>query len=216
VLGKPPELLDKRPDDLEAAFAAKTHFCAFVVSNAGRRKTQRRVDFFHRLSRYKPVDSAGRAYNNIGGPLVGGGEAKIEFLRRYKFNIAFENASLPGYTTEKIFEAMVARCLPIYWGSPRIHEEFNHKSFLNYHDFASEDALIERIVELDRDDAKYLEVMRQPYMVNDQPNEFFSVDRLSTFFDRIFSTPISPVARKRHFLELNRWLLARKNRPVEG
>ena len=50
----------------------KRRFCGFVVTNAGKRKTQKRVEFFHRLSRYKQVDSGGRAFNNIGGPLPGG------------------------------------------------------------------------------------------------------------------------------------------------
>ena len=47
-----------------------------------------------------------------------GAPAKLEFLRPYKFNLAFENASVPGYTTEKIVDAMQARAMPIYWGNP--------------------------------------------------------------------------------------------------
>ena len=65
------------------------------------------MNFFQRLSRRKRVDSGGRAFNNIGGPIPAGSPAKLDFLRAYKFNLAFENASLPGYTTEKIVEAYV-------------------------------------------------------------------------------------------------------------
>ena len=68
-----------------------SRFCSFVVSNAGKKKTQRRVDFFHALSRYKLVDSGGRCLNNIGSPIPGGSAGKIKFLSQYKFNIAFEN-----------------------------------------------------------------------------------------------------------------------------
>jgi hypothetical protein len=170
------------------------------------------VEFFRRLSRYKRVDSGGKAFNNIGGPLPHW-MAKLEFLRTCKFNIAFENNSLPGYTTEKIVEAMQARCLPIYWGNPRIQEEFNPKSFLNYFDFPNEEALIDRIIELDRDDAKYLEVLRQPYFHNNQPNEFFSQKRLLDFFERILTTPIRPVSQRRRFFQLGRWLPTKLNRP---
>ena len=206
-------VLDKQHDDPETILRAKTRFCGFVVSNAGKRKTQKRVDFFERLSRYKRVDSAGRAFNNIGGALPPGPQAKLDFLKTCKFNIAFENAALPGYTTEKIFEAMWARCVPIYWGSPRIHEEFNPKSFLNYFDFPNEDALIERIIELDKDDAKYLQVMREPYWNNNQPNEFFNLDRVLDFFERIFTTKIRPVAQRRRFFPLGRWVLVKRNKP---
>ena len=212
AVGGRPELLDKRHDDLEKLVASKTRFCSFVVTNAGRGKTQKRVDFFHRLSRYKRVDSAGRAFNNIGGPLPEGWEYKLEFLRTCKFNIAFENASIPGYTTEKLYQAMLARCLPLYWGSPRVQEEFNPKSFLNLADFPSEEALIERIIELDQDDAKYMAVMREPYFRDNQPNEFFDPERVLQFFERVFTQPITPVARRRGFFRLGRWTLVKRNK----
>lgn len=208
--GKP---IVKGQEDPVQILAQKTKFCSFVVSSQHPRKNKNRADFYHRISRYKRVDSGGRFLNNIGGPIPGGAGGKVQFLRDYKFNIAFENASIPGYTTEKICEAMQARCIPIYWGNPRIQEEFNPKSFLNYFDYGSDEALIEKIIELDRDDARYLEYARQPYFHQNQPNEFYSPDRLLNFFERIFSTPIQPVARRRRFFEFNRWLLARKNRP---
>ncbi len=208
-----PAALSKAEEEPEKLLAEKTGFCSFVVSNNHPVKNRMRKEFFEKLSRYKKVDSGGRFMNNIGGPITPGSNAKIEFLRRYKFNLAFENESHEGYTTEKIYHAMQARSLPIYWGSPRVHEEFNSKSFLNYFDYGSDEALIERIIELDRDDAKYLEYAREPYFRNNQPNEFFSSERLLDFFERIFSSRITPVARQRRWFEVNRWLLARKNRP---
>ena len=181
--GEPEEIL-KRHDRPEQILAAKTKFCSFVVSGYHPRKNANRVEFFRKLGRYKKVDSGGRKFNNLGGPIPGGSRGKIDFLRSCKFNIAFENRSLPGYTTEKIFEPMVARCLPLYWGDPTIAEQFNPRSFLNRADFASDEALIEKIIELDQDDAKYLEYARQPYFHNDTPNLFFSRARLLDFFEK--------------------------------
>ena len=212
IYGSPDRLIRRR-EDTEAFLHEKAKFCSFVVSNGGKRKTQKRVDFFHRLSRYKQVDSAGRYLNNIGGPLPGGPAEKVAFLRQYKFNIAFENGSTPGYTTEKLVEAMQARTVPIYWGNPRVHEEFNPGSFLNYFDFRNEEALIEKIIELDRDESKYLECRRQPFFHHDRPNEFYSEDRLLDFFERIFSTPIRPVSRRHRWFQLGRWMLVKQNRP---
>ncbi len=200
-------------EDLEKLLAFKTKFCSFVVSNAGKRKTKKRIDFFHRLSQYKRVDSGGRCLNNIGGPVAGGPEGKLAFLRPYKFNIAFENAAIPGYTTEKIFEPMRMRCLPIYWGNPRIAEEFNPQSFLSYFDFPSEEALIERIIELDRDDAQYLDVLRQPYFHGNQPSEWFDQERLLNFFAQIFTERITPVSQRQNFFQIGRWIPVKKNKP---
>jgi len=211
-----PDEIVKRDDDPEKILAAKTKFCAFVVGNYNRKKNHNRVAFFEKLSKYKRVDSGGRLFNNIGGPIPGGSPGKIDFLRNYKFNIAFENRSLPGYTTEKIYEPMAARCLPIYWGNPCIHEEFNPKSFLNYSDFPSEDALIEKIIELDKDDAKYLEYARQPYFHDNKPSIYFSRERVLDFFEKIFTTKITPVAQagRKAFSfgrVFGRWKLAKRH-----
>jgi hypothetical protein len=211
--GQGPKPLLKENEDPEQLLAEKTGFCSFVVTNNHPVKNRKRLEFFQKLSRYKKVDSGGQFMNNIGGPIPRLQGGKVKFLRRYKFHLAFENESHEGYTTEKICDAMMARTLPIYWGNPRVAEEFNPKSFLNYFDYGSDEALIEKIIELDRNDARYLEYARQPYFHQNQPNEFYSPDRLLDFFERIFSTPIQPVARRRRFFELNRWLLVRKHPP---
>lgn len=210
-----PQQLIKQNDDHRRILAAKTKFCSFVIGGYNPRKNGNRVEFFRKLSKYKKVDSGGRKFNNIGGPIPWGSDHKIEFLRQYKFNIAFENRSLAGYATEKIFEPMVARCLPIYWGDPTIAGQFNPRSFLNRADFASDEALIEKIIELDKDDEKYLEYMRHPYFHDDQPNQFFSHQRILDFFEKIFSTKITPVSQRKgkwHFLRrllFGRWIIVK-------
>lgn len=206
-----PEPIRKENEDPAAILAAKTRFCGFVVSNANKGASQR-IDFFHRLSRYKEVASGGRLFNNIGGPLPDGPAGKLEFLRTCKFNIAFENARIPGYTTEKIYEAMKARTLPIYWGDPNIATEFNPRSFLNAADFPSDDALVERIIELDRNDEQYLEMMRQPYLHDNQSNPAFDMKALRAFFETVFATPITPVARRRKWWQPGRWVLAKRTK----
>ena len=200
----------KKNDDPERLLAGKTKFCAFVAGSHNPRKNRNRLEFFQRLSRYKKVDSGGAFMNNIGGEGPRNSADKIDFLRAYKFNIAFENGSFPGYTTEKIYEPMVARCLPIYWGNPFIADEFNPKGFLNYSDFPSEEALIEKIIELDKDDAKYLEYLRQPYLYNDEPSIYFSRERILDFFEGIFEKSIVPAARKQKSI-FGRWKLLKRH-----
>jgi hypothetical protein len=167
-----------------------SRFCSFVVSNAGKKKTQRRVDFFHALSRYKLVDSGGRCLNNIGSPIPGGSAGKIKFLSRYKFNIAFENESKPGYTTEKIVEAFLAGAVPIYWGSPRVIEEFNDKAFVNAHAFVNDYEMIEYIKHLDSNDIRYFQIKQQAVLPAANKYPLCDEEGLRDFFFRIFS--VSP------------------------
>lgn len=42
---------------------------------------------------------------------------KLVYLKQFAFNICPENSNAEGYVTEKVFEAIAAGCIPIYWGS---------------------------------------------------------------------------------------------------
>jgi hypothetical protein len=93
---------------------------------------------FHKLNEYKPVASGGPLFNDIGYISPRGEEsvsAKTKFLDSYRFNLCFENSSYPGYTTEKLYEALTSKTIPIYCESPTIEVDFNPKAFLNWHDY---------------------------------------------------------------------------------
>ena len=205
------EELVRRADEAATLLPAKTRFCCFVSSYLNA-KTEHRGRFFHLLSRHRQVDAAGKALNNLGHQVPFQGRAKIDFLRPYKFYMAFENESLPGYTTEKIAEAMLARCVPIYWGNPRVVEEFNPRSFINANDFPSLEALAQHVAEVDRNDALYREYFCQPYFHENRPNEYFDKGRFLDFFGRIFADPTPPLAaRQRRWW--GRWVLTKRNPP---
>jgi alpha(1,3/1,4) fucosyltransferase len=181
-----------KPDNLdyEEIFAQKTEFCNFIFSND---QAKKRIKFFEKLSKYKQVHSGGKVLNNIGYRV----KNKIEFISKYKFTIAFENSSYPGYTTEKIHDAMLAYSLPIYWGNPLIYRDFNPKSFLNYHDFMNEDELIEKIIEIDQNDALYIEYLKQPYFSENQINDFINPFNVLRQFEMIINSDKIPVAQQK-------------------
>jgi alpha(1,3/1,4) fucosyltransferase len=206
--------LIKGEGEPETVAAEKKRFCCFFTSYANA-KTRVRINFFQQLSRYKKVDSAGKWNNNIGCSVPNDPTSKTAFLRQYKFYLAFENESLPGYTSEKIAEAMAARCLPIYWGNPKVDLDFNPKSFLNYHHFPSEEALIDRIIEIDRDDNLYLQYLREPYFYGNKPNLYYDRNRILDFLVQAIEDPSPPVAARRKFFRLGRWMLVKRNKPHE-
>ncbi|MDD5707194.1 MAG: glycosyltransferase family 10 [Kiritimatiellae bacterium] len=139
------------------ALAGRTRFCTMVVSNSNNRDGFLR-EVCDALDCYRRVDSGGRWRNNIGGA-VGDKQA---FLRQGKFTLAFENASTPGYVTEKIMQAFAAHTVPIYWGAPDIDQDFNPAAFVNCHDFASVAELVSFVEHLDRDDDAYTRMLLQP------------------------------------------------------
>lgn len=190
VLYADPQKLIKKDLDVEQVLREKTKFCNFVYSNWRARKRYR---FFLKLSKYKRVDSGGRFKNNIGGPV----SDKLAFIKDYKFTIAFESASYPGYTTEKLIQPMLVHSLAIYWGNELVHRDFTPKSFLNSYDFADDEELIERIIEIDQNDDLYLEYLQQPYFHNNAVNEYVNPENVLKQFDYIFNNDKEPVALKK-------------------
>lgn len=186
------EYLVKNIKNPKEILKSKTNFCAFISQGGGYPECIR-TRFFYELSKYKKVDSAGRYLNNhphiSGEPgTIHGSINKMDFLKSYKFAMSFENRKhfngYIGYTTEKIFEPIMANSLPIYWGNPRIGDDFNTKSFINWDDFGSDEKAIEEIIRIDNDDDLYMDYMSQKYVNNDK---LFSIDYLINIFDKILN-----------------------------
>ena len=65
-------------------------------------------------------------------------ESKFETMANYRFAYTLENANdIPGWVTEKIFDAMFAGCVPIYWGAPNISKYIPDNCYIHYEQFKS-------------------------------------------------------------------------------
>ena len=188
---------DNYAEDLRLALAkdefsedelhSKEGFCSIVVSRGG---CKEREEFFDILSEYKAIASGGRWRNNIGGPVAD----KCEFVKKYKFTIAFENSSTPGYTTEKLMQAFAAKTVPIYFGNPHIDQEFNSAAFINVHQYNSWEEVVAAIKAVDQNDVKYLEMMRTPAFVEGVIES--KRDEFDNFLWNIFEQPKEAALRR--------------------
>ena len=166
-------------NELKKIWQQKKNFCCIVVSNPDSTK---RIDFFKKLDHIKAVDSGGRYLNNTGAAV----KDKLAFIKEYRFVISFENAAYPGYTTEKILEPIIADCIPIYWGNPKIGLDFNEERFLNYHAFSNEEELIEKIFELENDPENAIDMIVKPAFSSGIEKPVFIRDsEVLAFFEKI-------------------------------
>ncbi|MFH1521952.1 MAG: glycosyltransferase family 10 [archaeon] len=166
-------------------------FCAFVVSSNSSRE---RVDFFKKLSKYKKVDSYGKVMNNMGDKIQKLNHLSNPVLfEKYKFVICFENTFSDEYITEKLVNVMFAGAIPIYRGAPNIDKYFNTKSFINYEDYGLYDEMIEKIIELDNDEEKYGEILKEPWFVDNKIPKIFKKKEkeLIKFYKNIFCKEIN-------------------------
>ena len=118
-------------------------------------------------------------------------KSKIDFIKDYKFTIAFENNSYIGYTTEKLLHAVIARSVPIYWGNPVVDRDYNKAAFIDCTGYEDDiDAVIEKIIELDNDDEKYLAMLNsEPMSESFDPDE---LQKMEDFIANIFSKGNKP------------------------
>ena len=168
-----------------------TKFCCFIVSNG---RSAVRNNFFKLLNNYKKVDSLGNFNNNVGFVLKHNYWTKEyqKFISDYKFIICFENTKCGTYITEKIVNPYLAQIIPIYWGTSHIKKMFNPESMLYLENETKEAVitLINKIIELDTNDAKYLEYINKPVFNDDNLKywaENYTIEKLSTQIDNLLS-----------------------------
>ena len=188
-----------QPTTLAEERALQRKFCNFIYSNAN--ADPERDRFFHLLSDYQQVDSIGPHLTNCTEPIGARyasdwRESKVITQQAYKFSIAFENALGNGYTTEKLMHAFISGTVPIYWGNPRVAEEFNTAAFVNVHDYENLDAAVAAVRELDRDPQAYLEMLKAPAFRSNTVPQHLEAARFLEFLKPAFD-PSSKSGRRR-------------------
>jgi hypothetical protein len=67
--------------------------------------------------------------------------SKRNVMRQYKFSICYENASYPGWLTEKMLDAMFAGSVPVYLGDPEVAKLVPATAFIDKRKFPDYAAL---------------------------------------------------------------------------
>ncbi len=93
---------------------------------------------------------------------------KHDLLRTYKFTIAFENAQeIQGYITgDKIFDALQAGSIPLYWGAPNITDYVPKNCFIDWRDFGNWPDMYEYLINLTEAEHKAYLKNIQNYIAN--------------------------------------------------
>lgn len=100
-------------------------------------------------------------------------EKKHKTLQQYKFNICYENArDIQGYITEKIFDAMFAGCIPVYWGPANIDEHVNSNCFVDRRKFSSNEELFQYLSTISDDELLKIQENILEYLKSDKALKF--------------------------------------------
>lgn len=170
--------------------------------------------------------------------------SKKNWLKHYKFNICFENSSFAGYITEKLFNAFEAGCVPIYWGDtslrcdlglkqiqsfkeidqriPKISShlldcKINPKAYVNAHDFATWDELVEEVKRIDSDEKVYEVMFNEPVFLENVNFDRYVLEhqgKILRFFENIFNQEKESALRRGKGQWLER-VLEDRQKPVK-
>lgn len=221
-----------KSDDYHAKLNSRHRkgFCAYIAYQDG----LVRCLLFDKLNREKSVTAPGRSRNNA-PPIFDSDpvrsrrspdwqEEKRKYLVNFRYAITCENTSYPGYTTEKIIDAMIAGCIPIYWGNPEISRDFNPLSMVDVNVYERQvaaklpfwlrnnrrlyrlvwrhwimprtvDKVVKRVLEIDGDERLYKQVLKEPWFHNNEPNIYFDYER---FRSRMMVIAKAAVTRRKN------------------
>ena len=171
----------------------KTKFCAFLYSQ----QISFRNQLYDAVNRYKAVDALGKARSNLARSQVDRdvyepgvrtyNDLAVAKYKPYKFVICCENSRHPGYVTEKIVSAMLANAIPIYLGAPDIVAHFNPKSFIHVGNYQTYEDAVEEIQRIDHDNTAYEQMLREPWLVNNELTPYFDPKRIADAINRVSS-----------------------------
>jgi hypothetical protein len=141
----------------------------------------RAIEFFEQ---YAPTDFDlygvgwdGQKYTTHKGSVAD----KQTCLQQYKFCICYENCrDCPGYVTEKIFDCLVAGCVPVYLGARNIHEYVPRECYIDRRNFASYHELYTYLHTMSEQQYQNYQQAIQTYVHSVQAQQFSSQGFIDT------------------------------------
>ena len=110
---------------------------------------------------------------------------KLLYLKRFKFNICPENDNTVNYVTEKLFDAFICGCIPLYYGSFNNPEPglINKDAVIFWNDNGKNEDNIELVKDLNNSDKLYNDFINQTKLT-DKAAEYV-IDRFARLEDHI-------------------------------
>lgn len=159
----------------------KDRFASCVASHGGKGLRDSIVDA---LTEIDIVSCPGKFRHNDDSLFTQYDDNKLDYLKRFQFNICPENSNAMGYVTEKLFQAISAGCIPIYWGS------YNRPEL----DVLNQDAII--FWDPNGDNTNAVKLIRELYDSPKLMKEFLSLPRLIESADEYILQQLNEIETK--------------------
>lgn len=190
-------LLDKR--NYEEIIKKQKGFCSITQAS----NVEYRAKIFDKLSGYKEVTSSGpwrtnilpedslNKYQWLNEIYIGRNDGltyreKIDFFRKFKFNIAIHLTNTPYIVQEKLLHAFVSGAVPIFHGNEHILEEgFNPETFINLHDFENLEDFLSTVIDIDTNNNIHKRMIQNPIFLDNKLPDYFDIDNILYFLEKV-------------------------------
>lgn len=132
------------------------------------------VHSFGRCMRTHAVKREFPACAHLTRPNPSDDAVKLCVFQHYRFAITIENSDAEGYISEKLFHALLAGTVPIYYGAPGNERYFpSQNAVISLSRELKDEDTAEQIMELMRDDTAYEQLLGWRTQVNISNNAHF-------------------------------------------
>lgn len=147
-------------------FPEKTGLLSWITTGDYSRPNEKnRINFLKKFTEEYPgvLDLYGRNEGSFDLSSIDTYKGPVEFKRDaldpYEYTFAFENICEPNYMSEKFNDAILAGCIPIYWGMTNTGEYYPEGSFVEV-DITKDDApeIVMEVLESDHRE-RYLDAL---------------------------------------------------------
>lgn len=176
--------IQQQLDNMEKlALLPKKKFAAMVASHDGYASEKKVYGCLHRTSRSSITEQIatvgfvhcpGKLLHNDDSLKMVYNDDKKSYLKEFLFNICAENASVQGYVTEKIFEAIEGGTIPIYWGTSKPEAEILNQNRIIFWEESKIKEVLQRIQEISSDNEVRQNFLRQPVFTNGAAKEIYN------------------------------------------
>jgi hypothetical protein len=97
---------------------------------------------------------------------LGPADKKYDVLSKYKFNFCYENCIYDTYISEKLFDAIIAGCIPIYFSHDFINDLIPNDCFIDASKFDNISSLISYCDGLQESDAEIIIRNGRNFLIN--------------------------------------------------
>jgi len=101
-------------------------------------------------------------------------KSKFEVLKNYEFCLCFENMTMNGYISEKIFDCIYAGTIPLYLGAPDISKYIPSSVYIDCNRFSSWKLMWESVKALTNSEILAMKVAGRKYLASDEAKLFFN------------------------------------------